>query len=127
MGTKDPFVEGHKFIADLADALGVSFRAVEIHSDVSTYQLVKPSKRQDFLVAGEMGCFQGGATLARVRLFKDARFDDALIVSVHEHDPEVIKAARRLFLEQHYSGVGFSYLTGIHVPNKAELLRRHAT
>jgi len=122
---KNRFKEGRHFIYDLANALGVSFKAIESHSNVQVYQLIKPH-RQDFLIAGELGCFEGGTTLARVRLFYDAKYEGEIIVSINQFDPKVIPHARRLFYEQEYPGVGFSYITGPHVQNKVQLLRRHA-
>lgn len=120
------FEQGKNFVADLADALNVSFKAVEPHSEVGTFRRTKPRITQDYLLFGEMGCFEGGATLARVRLFKDAKFDDGILVSVSQYDPEVIPHAKRLFKEQHYRGVGFSYIVGPDVKDKAGLLRRNS-
>jgi hypothetical protein len=126
MNNKYSLAAGQHFIDDLADALGVSFRSVDPHSEVFTCRRVRPQIKPDYLIAGELGCFNGGATLARVRIFRDAKFDDGLIVSLSQFDPKVIPHARRLFLEQDYAGIGFCYLTGPDVPNKVQILRRHA-
>lgn len=126
MGKRYTFSAGQKFIADLADALGVSFKAVEPHSEVSTFRRIRPNITADYVLYGTGGCFQGGTALARIRLFEDSRYPDGLIVSVAQSDREVIPHVRRLFQEQFYDGVGFSYLTGPDVPNKVQVLRRHA-
>jgi hypothetical protein len=125
MSQKDHFAEGKHFVADLADALSVSCRAVESSSNILVYQLIRPRK-QDFLIAGEMGRLNGGTTLARVRLFRDAKYDDGLIVSVSQSDKIVIAHTLRLFYEQEYPGIGFSYIAGPNVRNNVQLLRRHA-
>ncbi|MFH1802376.1 MAG: hypothetical protein ABH864_02895 [archaeon] len=117
--------EGQRFVADLADALNVSFKAVDPHSEAGIFRRTVPSIRQDYLIFGEQGCFEGGATLARVRLVRDLKYDGEILVTVHQYDPEVIPHAVRLFSEQSYKGVGFSYIAGPDVKNRVKLLRRH--
>lgn len=124
MESKNKRSDAYDFVRDLAEALQMSFQAVEEESQVLTYKLILPKPRDDYHIAGERGCFEGGATLARIKALGDEKV--GITLSILENDPEVIGAAQRLFMEQYYPTITLSYVLGRHTPIGGKVLRRPA-
>jgi hypothetical protein len=121
--TKYKLTDPGRFVRHLASALSYSFKAVEEDSEVLTYQLILPHPGDDYHIGGERGCFEGGASLARIKALRDQFDQTKFIVDIHENDPEVFKLARRLFMEQYYNGISVGFIKGRHVPTGGMLLR----
>ncbi|MBU0906771.1 MAG: hypothetical protein KKD18_04025 [Nanoarchaeota archaeon] len=121
-----PFEEGRRFIADLADALRISYKIERPRSDLATFRRVKPTIEKDYLIFAEGAQFRDGRTLARVRLFADTGNKGQLMIGVTQYDRNVLPHVARLFAEQDYPGISMAYVTGLDVKNVVQAFRRHA-